>query len=121
MRVLVAEDDVRLAALLEESLAEAGWQAVVVHDGWSAYNRLSNDGEFDVALLDWMLPGMDGGDVTRRLRALGLATPVLIMTARGQDWSRRDGLDAGADDYLSKPFDLDDLLARLGALHHDAG
>jgi len=67
-------------------------------------------------LLDWMLPGMDGLSVCRRLRALGLTTPVLMLTARGDVRDRIDGLDAGADDYLPKPFDLDELLARLRAL-----
>ena len=117
MRILVAEDDVRLAALLEESLAEAGWQADVVHDGRSAYDRLLTDTGYDVALLDWMLPSMDGVSVARRLRGLGLATPILMLTARGDVRDRVDGLDAGADDYLPKPFDLDELLARLRALY----
>ncbi len=121
MRILVAEDDVRLAALLEESLAEAGWVPVVVHDGRSAYDRLLTDAEFDVALLDWMLPGLDGVSVARRLRDLGVATPILMLTARGDVRDRVDGLDAGADDYLAKPFDLDELLARLRALYRRGG
>lgn len=118
MRVLVAEDDVRLAEVLEQSLAEAGWAVEVVHDGRSAYARALPDGvPYDVLLLDWMLPGMDGVAVCRRLRDLGLTTPVLMLTARGEVRDRIHGLDAGADDYLPKPFDLDELLARLRALH----
>ena len=117
MRVLVAEDDVRLADVLEESLAEAGWQVEVVHDGRSAYQRLLSDSGLDVALLDWMLPGMDGVTVARRLRDLGVALPILMLTARGDVRDRVSGLDAGADDYLPKPFDLDELLARLRALY----
>lgn len=117
MKILVAEDDVRLAAVLEESLTEAGWQAVVVHDGRSAYRQLLVDATFDVALLDWMLPGMDGVQVLARLHEAGIATPVLMLTARGAVRDRVEGLDAGADDYLSKPFDLDELLARLRALY----
>ena len=117
MRVLVAEDDLRLAALLEQSLREAGWQADVVHDGRAAYDLLLREAGYDVALLDWMLAGMDGVSVTRRLRDLGLTTPVLMLTARGDLRDRVDGLDAGADDYLPKPFDLDELLARLHALY----
>ena len=117
MRVLVAEDDVRLAALLDESLTEAGWETEVVHDGRSAYDRLMTDMGFDVALLDWMLPGMDGISVAKRLRGLGLGTPILMLTARGDVRDRIEGLDAGADDYLPKPFDLDELLARLRALY----
>jgi len=117
VRVLVAEDDVRLADVLEESLAEAGWQVEVVHDGRSAYQRLLSDSGLDVALLDWMLPGIDGVTVARRLRDLGIALPIMMLTARGDVRDRVSGLDAGADDYLPKPFDLDELLARLRALY----
>jgi two-component system, OmpR family, response regulator len=118
VRVLVAEDDQRLAALLEQSLTEAGWEVEVVHDGRAAYGRALPDGlPYDVLLLDWMLPGMDGVTVCRRLRDLGVTTPVLMLTARGAVRDRIEGLDAGADDYLPKPFDLDELLARLRALH----
>jgi len=117
MRILVAEDDLRLAALLEESLTEVGWEADVVHDGKSAYQAILTGAGYDVALLDWMLPGMDGVSVARRLRDLGVATPILMLTARGEVRDRIDGLDAGADDYLPKPFDLDELLARLRALY----
>src|SRR3954447_8003486 len=118
MRVLVAEDDLRLAALLEQSLAEAGWEVKIVHDGRSAYGRALPDGlAYDVLLLDWMLPELDGVTVCRRLRDLGVTTPVLMLTARGAVRDRIQGLDAGADDYLPKPFDLDELLARLRALH----
>jgi two-component system OmpR family response regulator len=117
MRILVAEDDARLAAVLQDSLTEAGWLVDVVNDGRSAFDRLLTDGGFDVALLDWMMPGMDGVTVTRRLHELGVAIPILMLTARGEVRDRIDGLDAGADDYLPKPFDLDELLARLRALY----
>ncbi|TWD83019.1 DNA-binding response OmpR family regulator [Kribbella amoyensis] len=117
MRVLVAEDDVRLAALLRETLEEAGWQVEVVNDGRAAYDRLLVDTAYDVVLLDWMLPGMDGVSVARQWRGLGIAVPILMLTARGDVRDRIDGLDAGADDYLPKPFDLDELLARLRALY----
>lgn len=121
MRILVAEDDVRLAALLQESLGEAGWRVEVVHNGRGAYDRLLGDTSFDVVLLDWMLPGMDGVTVARRLRGIGMTTPILMLTARGDVRDRIDGLDAGADDYLPKPFDLDELLARLRALYRRGG
>jgi two-component system OmpR family response regulator len=117
VRILVAEDDRRLADVLRQSLAEAGWDVEVVHDGRSAYGRALPDGiPYDVLLLDWMLPELDGLTVCRRLRDLGVTTPVLMLTARADVRDRIDGLDAGADDYLSKPFDLDELLARLRAL-----
>jgi two-component system OmpR family response regulator len=117
VRILVAEDDRRLADVLRQSLAEAGWDVEVVHDGRSAYGRALPHGmPYDVLLLDWMLPELDGLTVCRRLRDLGVTTPVLMLTARADVRDRIDGLDAGADDYLPKPFDLDELLARLRAL-----
>jgi two-component system OmpR family response regulator len=116
MRVLLAEDDARLADVLVQGLTEAGWDVEVVGDGLEAYGRALSDPGPDVLLLDWMLPGMDGLTVCRRLRDVGLRTPVLVLTARGDVSDRIRGLDAGADDYLPKPFDLDELLARLRAL-----
>ena len=121
VRVLLAEDDVRLAALLEQGLTEAGWTVEAVADGTDAYHRALADDPPDVLLLDWMLPGTDGLTVCRRLRDLGVTIPVLVLTARGEVRDRIHGLDAGADDYLPKPFDLDELLARLRALHRRAG
>jgi two-component system OmpR family response regulator len=121
MRVLVAEDDVRLAAILDQSLIEAGWQVEVRHDGRAALSaampRDDAGPPYDVLLLDWMLPSLDGLTVCRRLRSMGIGTPVLMLTARGSTPDKVAGLDAGADDYLTKPFDLDELLARLRALH----
>jgi two-component system, OmpR family, response regulator len=121
MRVLVAEDDVRLAGILAQSLAEAGWDVEVRHDGGAALSAAlpgeGTDRPFDVLLLDWMLPSLDGISVCRRLRNMGIGTPVLMLTARGSTPDKVSGLDAGADDYLAKPFDLDELLARLRALH----
>ncbi|MBA2699176.1 MAG: response regulator transcription factor [Nocardioidaceae bacterium] len=120
MRVLIAEDDERLAALLHQSATEAGWEAELCHDGLEALAAAApggGRGDFDVILLDWMLPGVDGVTVCRRLRSMGSRTPVLMLTARNGVQERVAGLDAGADDYLSKPFDLDELLARLRALH----
>ena len=115
----MAEDDARLGRLLEQSLSEAGWGVRVVHDGEAALGHgLTGDdeGAFDVLLLDWMLPRRDGVGVCRELRRLGVQTPVLMLTARATSADKVTGLDAGADDYLAKPFDLDELLARLRAL-----
>ena len=122
MRILVAEDEPRLAALLEQSLAEAGWETDVRTDGRSAYEAALEGGgtAYDVLLLDWMLPQMDGVSVCRRLREVGVRTPVLMLTARTTVPDRITGLDAGADDYLVKPFDLEELFARLRALHRRA-
>src|SRR5689334_17016830 len=98
VQILVAEDDQRLAALLDQSLSEAGWEVEVVHDGKAAYGRALPGGlPYDVLLLDWMLPEMDGLTVCRRLRDVGLTTPVMMLTARGDVADRVSGLDAGAD------------------------
>ncbi len=122
MRILVAEDEARLAALLAQSLTEAGWEVDVHADGRSALTAAlaAADTPYDVLLLDWMLPQLDGVSVCRRLRELGVRTPVLMLTARSTVPDRIAGLDAGADDYLVKPFDLDELFARIRALHRRA-
>lgn len=122
MRILLAEDEARLAAVLEQSLIEAGWSVDVRPDGRSAYDSALREGGdyYDVLLLDWMLPEMDGLTVCARLRQVGVRTPVLMLTARTSLTDRVSGLDAGADDYLVKPFELDELLARLRALFRRA-
>jgi two-component system OmpR family response regulator len=121
MRILVAEDDARLADVLGQALAEEGWEVEQVADGRSAYGRALPGGlPYDVLLLDWMLPGLSGVEVCGRLRAQGVITPVLMLTARAGVPDRIAGLDAGADDYLTKPFDIDELLARLRALRRRA-
>lgn len=121
MHVLLAEDDARLGALLEQALSEASWDVEWVTDGLAAYGRALPGGlPYDVLVLDWMLPGLDGVSVCRRLREAGVVTPVLMLTARDAVRDRVVGLDAGADDYLPKPFDLDELLARLRALQRRA-
>lgn len=121
MQVLVAEDDTRLAQILAQSLSEAGWGVHVEHDGRAALDAVLSGSPggapFDVLLLDWMLPSMDGLAVCQRLRGFGVQTPVLMLTARRATRDKVVGLDAGADDYLAKPFDLDELLARLRALY----
>lgn len=120
MKVLVAEDESRLASLLEQSLVEVGWEVDVVGDGRAAYLAALGEAAYDVLLLDWMLPGMEGVTVCRKLREAGVRTPVLVLTARTTVPDRVAGLGAGADDYLLKPFDLDELIARLRALHRRA-
>jgi two-component system OmpR family response regulator len=116
-RILVAEDDPRLRALLEQVLSEAGWAVTAVADGRQALLLAMDGRDHDVLLLDLGLPDMDGLNVCRRLRDAGVATPVLMLTARSQVADRIAGLDVGADDYLPKPFDVDELLARVRALH----
>lgn len=115
MRVLVVEDEVKLAGLLRRGLAEEGHAADVVHAGDDAV-WMAEEEEYDAIVLDVMLPGLDGFEVCRRLRAAGVWTPVLMLTGRDAVEDRVAGLDAGADDYLVKPFSFTELLARLRAL-----
>ncbi len=115
MRVLIVEDEVRLASTLQDLLDMNGYTADVCHDGESGLdNALS--GIYDVVLLDVMLPKMDGFTVLRNLRAAGNAVPVLMLTARSELGDRIEGLDCGADYYLTKPFEPKELLACIRAL-----
>ena len=116
MRVLVVEDEQRLAALIAQALEEAGHTAVTASTGPSGLDAATGSA-LDVVVLDWMLPGMDGPSVCRHLRERGVLTPVLMLTARGEVADRIAGLDALADDYMTKPFSIDELLARLRALN----
>jgi DNA-binding response OmpR family regulator len=115
MQILVVEDERRMAELLERTLSEEGHQVVVARDGREGFEA-ARCAPFDVIVLDMMLPGMDGLAVARRLRERGNRTPVLMLTARDTAADIVNGLDSGADDYLTKPFSLDILLARLRAV-----
>jgi two-component system OmpR family response regulator len=115
VRVLVVEDDVRMAAAVRRGLRSDGLVVDVAADGDRAL-LLAQATSFDVVILDVMLPGADGFEVCRRLRAEGVWAPVIMLTARDAVEDRVHGLDAGADDYLTKPFSLAELLARLRAL-----
>jgi two-component system OmpR family response regulator len=115
MRVLVVEDDLRTASLLRRGLAEEGYAVDVASDGPQAVWRAA-EFRYDAVVLDVMLPGMDGFEVCRKIRAGGCWAPVLMLTARGAVADRIRGLDAGADDYLAKPFNFAELCARLRAL-----
>jgi DNA-binding response OmpR family regulator len=115
VRILVVEDEKRMAALLKRGLTEEGHQVFVAHDGIEGY-EMARSAEFDVLVLDVMLPGMDGLAIARRLRESHNQTPVLMLTARDTAASVVAGLDAGADDYLTKPFSFDIFLARVRAV-----
>ena len=115
MRILLAEDDSETAAFVERGLAELGHVVTGVGNGEDALH-LGVTETFDVIVLDRMLPRIEGLDVLRRLRAAAVRTPVLVLTAKGGIVDRVDGLDAGADDYLVKPFAMAELVARLNAL-----
>lgn len=113
--ILVVDDEARLARLICRVLREEGYMAVHVADGRSALRQALAE-PFDMLVLDWMLPDLDGLGVIKRLRAADIDVPVLMLTARTQVEDRVEGLDAGADDYLPKPFAFSELLARVRAL-----
>lgn len=115
MRILVVEDDPQLGAQLAESLGEAGYVVERATDGREALYRGEQE-DFDAVVLDLGLPELDGLSVLKRWREDGRAMPVLILTARGAWHEKVAGIDAGADDYLAKPFHFEELLARLRAL-----
>jgi len=115
MQVLVVEDDRDLRRFLSKALREEGYSAVEAESGDQALDR-ALDARFSCIILDVMLPGRDGFDVVTELRSRGVFTPVLMLTAKDELESRVRGLEAGADDYLTKPFDLAELLARVHAL-----
>src|SRR3954462_10551147 len=115
MRVLLVEDDPGLAAIVKTGLSEQGMQVVTVAT-YEAGKMKAVLGSFDVLILDVMLPGGNGFDLCRELRAREIATPILMLTARDTVDDRVAGLDVGADDYLTKPFAFGELLARVRAL-----
>jgi two-component system, OmpR family, response regulator MprA len=113
-RILIIEDDPAILKLLQRGLAYEGYLVDTATDGRGGLNA-ARDNSPDLVILDWMLPGMDGLDVCHRLR-LGGKTPILMLTAKDSIQDRVQGLDAGADDYMVKPFNLDELTARVRAL-----
>jgi len=120
MRLLVVEDDPHLGATLARGLRERAYAVDLVSDGDDALHHAALH-QYDAVVLDYMLPNRDGIAVARTLRARGLEIPILMLTARDAVVDRVTGLDAGADDYLVKPFAFDELLARLRALTRRAG
>jgi two-component system, OmpR family, response regulator len=115
MRIVVVEDEKKIAGFIQRGLKECGFVVDVVHRGDEALEIIL-DNHFDVVILDIMLPGRDGLSVLRILRQRANAVPVLILTARGEISEKVEGLDLGADDYLAKPFSIDELTARVRAL-----
>src|SRR5947209_2845822 len=115
MRILVVEDDARIAGFLKKGLEESGYDVVVSDNGEDGFldARLN---PYDLLVLDLMLPGMDGIEVARKLRGAGKTLPILMLTARDTEEDKIQGLDVGADDYLTKPFSFGEFLARVRAL-----
>jgi two-component system OmpR family response regulator len=115
VRILIAEDDEGLRSVLERGLRESGYTVDATSDGLQALRYLETY-EYEVAILDWRMPKLSGIEVIQRLRHRGSALPVLMLTAKDAASDRVAGLDGGADDYLVKPFDFSELLARVRAL-----
>lgn len=113
-QILLVEDEVKLARFIELELGCEGYQVNVAHDGLSGLT-LARETPPDLAILDWMLPGMTGVELCRRLRSTGSKIPVILLTAKDEIGDRVTGLDAGADDYVVKPFSIEELLARVRA------
>lgn len=119
MKLLVVEDELRMVELLRKGLGEEGHTVVCAHDGAEGY-ALARNHEFDAIILDVMLPELNGFELARRLRHEKVSTPVLMLTAKDSVPDLVQGLDAGADDYLTKPFAFEELLARLRAVRRRA-
>lgn len=115
MKVLVIEDEHKIANALREGLEQESFAVDVAYDGEDGYSSAAYD-EYDLLVVDVMLPGMSGLDIARKLRAKGNHTPILMLTAKDQTRDVVNGLNAGADDYLVKPFSFEELLARIRAL-----
>ncbi len=115
MRVLVVEDERRIAADIRVALQRAGWVSDLATDGEDAWFQAETQ-DYDAIILDLGLPRLDGLTVLKRLREAGVSTPVLILTARDSWREKVEGIDAGADDYLAKPFQMEELMARLRAI-----
>jgi OmpR-family two-component system manganese-sensing response regulator len=115
MRILLVDDEVELTDPLSRMLTREGYKVDAAYDGASG-SQLAQAGDYDLLILDWMLPGKTGLEICKQLRCQGKTTPVLFLTAKDTLDDRVEGLDAGADDYLVKPFELRELLARVRAL-----
>ncbi|MGB3641473.1 MAG: response regulator transcription factor [Rivularia sp. (in: cyanobacteria)] len=112
--IILVEDEVKLAQFLEMELSSEGYNVSVANDGMTGL-ILARESNPDLAILDWMLPGLSGVELCRRLRATGSKIPIILLTAKDEVTSRVTGLDAGADDYVLKPFSIEELLARIRA------
>ncbi|HEX2185176.1 MAG TPA: response regulator transcription factor [Chloroflexota bacterium] len=120
MRILIVEDNPRIAGFLQKGLREEGYVVETAADGDQAFQKASTQG-FDAAVVDVMIPGRSGLELVSDLRAAGVALPVLLLTARDRTEDKVAGLDSGADDYLTKPFEFSELTARLRALLRRSG
>jgi DNA-binding response OmpR family regulator len=124
MRILVVEDEHKIANSIKKGLEQESYAVDVTYTGTDGYDLASTE-DYDVIILDLLLPGMEGVTVCKKLRTGNIHTPILMLTAKGQTDNKVEGLNAGADDYLTKPFAFEELLARIRALarrpHHAVG
>ena len=111
-RILVIEDEVKLARFVELELKHENYHVDVVHDGKKGFQQFTNE-EYDLVLLDLMLPNMNGLEICRKIRTINADIPVIMLTARGEVIDKVVGLDSGADDYVTKPFAIEEILARM--------
>ncbi len=115
MKILIVEDEHKIANLLKQGFEQERFVADVAYDGTSGFDLASSE-PFDVIILDRLLPGIDGLEICKKLREQGIHTPILMLTAKGQVMDKVEGLNSGVDDYLTKPFAFEELLARIKAL-----
>ncbi|MCL2110480.1 response regulator transcription factor, partial [Microgenomates group bacterium] len=115
MKIILIEDEVKIAQAISRGLKQEKFLVETYHDGELGLGA-ALDEDYDLLIIDWMLPHVSGLEICRQVRAAGLTTPILMLTARGQIRDRVDGLNTGADDYLIKPFSFEELLARIKAL-----
>lgn len=115
MKILIIEDEKRIADSIKQGLEQESYAVDVEYDGTTGYDFASSE-EYDVIILDRMLPGLSGMQICKKLRENDINTPILMLTAKGETDDKIDGLNAGADDYLAKPFAFEELLARIRAL-----
>lgn len=115
MKILIVEDEFALADALRDRLMQEKYEVDIANDGTTGYDMCMT-GAYDIIIMDGMLPGKDGIEIIYEMRKAGVTTPVLMLTARSDLMDKLKGLDAGADDYMTKPFEVEELLARLRAL-----
>ncbi len=120
MNVLIVEDEQRLAAALQQILSDAGYSSDAVYDGQAGFDYAIS-GIYDVIILDVMIPKMDGFEVSRKLRQNGISTPILFLTAKTESQDKITGLDSGGDQYMTKPFQKEELLATIRAMTRRTG
>lgn len=115
MKVLIVEDEAKMSSFLERGLKEEGYDVHIAADGARGW-ELASKGQYDLFVVDWMIPQISGVDLCRKIREAGVTVPVILLTAKDSTDDKVLGLDAGADDYVTKPFSFDELLARIRAL-----